>query len=169
MISNARAVRGPLRLALEDVTLQFAEPPPREQLEAEAKSKNKWDRRHAQALLEQLDEKGRIDLTYPYLVAMARFGEDLTLVALSGEAVVGYSLRLKSELAGQPVWVAGYSNDVFGYLPTLKVLEEGGYEGGGAMRYTVLPGPFAPSVEKLVVDKVHELFRKTAASAAQPY
>ena len=59
------------------------------------------------------------------------------------------------------MWVAGYSNDVFGYLPSLKVLEEGGYEGGGAMRYTSLPGPFAPSVEKLVIDKVHELAKKT--------
>jgi hypothetical protein len=65
-------------------------------------------------------------------------------------------------LKGSPVWVAGYSNDVFGYLPSLRVLEEGGYEGGGAMRYTSLPGPFAPSVENLVIEKVHELARKTA-------
>jgi hypothetical protein len=56
--------------------------------------------------------------------------------------------------------VAGYCNDVFGYLPSLRVLQEGGYESGGAMLYTPLPGPFAPSVEKLVVDKVHELVRK---------
>jgi len=90
-----------------------------------------------------------------------RFGEDLILVALPGEVVVDYSLRLKLELAGPTVWVAGYSNDVFGYLPSLRVLEEGGYEGGGAMRYTSFPGPFAPSVEKLVVDKVHELAQET--------
>ena len=32
--------------------------------------------------------------------------------------------------------------------------------GGGAMRYTELPGPFAPSVEKRVIDKVHELVNK---------
>jgi len=79
---------------------------------------------------------------------------------LSGEVVIDYSLRLKSELPG-PVWVAGYSNDVFGYLPSLRVLEEGGYEGGGAMRYTSFPGPFTPSVEKLVMDKVQELMKKT--------
>ena len=94
-------------------------------------------------------------------VEVALFGEDLILVAMPGETVVDYSLRFKSELAGPAVWVAGYSNDVFGYLPSLKVLEEGGYEGGGAMRYTSLPGPFAPSVEKLVVDKVHELAKTT--------
>ena len=86
-------------------------------------------------------------------------------MALPGEVVIDYSLRLKSELIGSHVWVAGYSNDVFGYLPSLRVLEEGGYEGGGAMRYTSLPGPFAPSVEKRVIEKVHELARKTVLAA----
>jgi len=51
----------------------------------------------------------------------------------------------------------GYSNDVFGYLPSLRVLQEGGYEGGDAMNGTSFPGPFASSVEKLVVDAVREL------------
>jgi hypothetical protein len=85
------------------------------------------------------------------------------MVALAGEVVVDYSLRLKTELAGSPVWVAGYCNDVFGYVPSLRILNEGGYEGGGAMLYTPLPGPFAPSVEKQVIDKVHELVNKVRA------
>ncbi len=156
-----RPVRGPLSMALDEVVLEFAEPPSREQLEKEAQSKNKWERQHAEELLTELEEAGKLRTTYPTLVQVVRFGEDLILVALPGEVVVDYSLRLKSELAGPAVWVAGYSNDVFGYLPSLKVLTEGGYEGGGAMRYTSLPGPFAPSVEKLVVDKVHELAKKT--------
>jgi hypothetical protein len=156
-----RPVRGPLMMALEEVVLEFAEPPSREQLEREAQSKNKWERRHAETLLKELEETGKIRTTYPCPVHVVRFGQDLIMVALPGEATIDYSLRLKSELAGPAVWVAGFSNDVFGYLPSLKVLEEGGYEGGGAMRYTSLPGPFAPSVEKLVVDKVHELAQKT--------
>ncbi|MFV1968478.1 MAG: neutral/alkaline non-lysosomal ceramidase N-terminal domain-containing protein [Pirellulaceae bacterium] len=154
-------VRGPLRMALEEVVLEFTDPPNREQLEEEAQSKNKWERRHAEVLLKELEEAEEIRTTYPIPVQVVRFGKDLILVALPGEVVVDYSLRLKSEIAGPAVWVAGYSNDVFGYLPSRRVLEEGGYEGGGAMRYTSLPGPFAPSVEKLVVDKVHELARKT--------
>jgi len=85
------------------------------------------------------------------------------MVALAGEVVVDYSLRLKAELAGSPVWVVGYCNDVFGYVPSLRILNEGGYEGGGAMLYTPLPGPFAPSVEKQVIDKVHELVNKVRA------
>lgn len=164
LLPRARSVRGPIRAVLETVMLEFAKPPSREQLEKEAKSTNKYERRHAEALLEELEQKGRIRSTYPYLVQVIEFGNDLTMVALAGEVVVDYSLRLKAELPGRPVWVAGYCNDVFGYVPSLRVLQEGGYEGGGAMRYTPLPGPFAPSVEKLVLDKVHELVRKVRTS-----
>jgi neutral ceramidase len=160
---RARPVDGPIRAVLDTVTLEFAEPPGREQLEKQAKSENKYERRHAETLLKELKEQGRIRSTYPYLVQVIEFGDDLTMIALAGEVVVDYSLRLKAELAGRPVWVAAYCNDVFGYLPSLRILQEGGYEGGGAMLYTPLPGPFAPSVEKLVLDKVHELVNKVRA------
>ncbi len=163
LLSRASPIRGPIRSALETVTLDFAEPPSRRQLEQQAKSSNKYERRHAEVLMKELEQTGKIRTTYPYLVQVVQFGNDLTMVALSGEVVVDYSLRLKAELAGPPVWVAGYSNDVFGYLPSLRVLQEGGYEGGDAMRYTPFPGPFAPSVEKRVVDMVHKLVDKVRA------
>jgi len=115
-------------------------------------------------LLEELEKNGKIRTNYPYLVQAIRFDNDLTMVALAGEVVVDYSLRLKSELPGRTVWVAGYSNDVFGYIPSVRVLKEGGYEAGDAMKYTDLPGPFAPSVEERIVAKVHELVNKTAVS-----
>jgi len=166
LLSRARPIRGPIRSVLETVTLDFAKPPSRQQLEQQAESSNKYERRHAEVLLKELEQTGKIRTTYPYLVQVVQFGNDLTIVALAGEVVVDYSLRLKAELAGNAgplVWVAGYSNDVFGYIPSLRVLQEGGYEGGGAMRYTKLPGPFAPSVEKRVVDKVHKLVNKVLA------
>ncbi len=160
LLFQASPVRGPVRAALDTVTLEFAETPGRQQLEKQAQSDDKYERRHAEVLLKELERTGKIRTEYPYLVQVIQFGGDLTMVALSGEVVVDYSLRLKAELAGSTVWVAGYSNDVFGYLPSLRVLQEGGYEGGGAMRYTNLPGPFAPSVEKRVINKVHELVNK---------
>lgn len=160
LISPPRPLGGPLRLALEEVSLPFAEPPTREQLEERAKSNNQYVRRHAEVLLKELEQTGGIRRTHPYLVHVVQFGDDLTMVALAGEVVVGYSLRLKAELAGPPVWVAGYSNDVFGYVPTARILEEGGYEAVVSAMYYGLPAPFAPSVEKLIVAKVHELVGK---------
>ncbi len=165
--SQAKPVCGPVKAALETVTLDFAEPPGRKQLQEQAKSNDKYDRRHAEVLLEELERTGEIRKTYPYLVQVVRFGDDLTLVAMAGEVVIDYALRLKAEIADSSVWVAGYSNDVFGYVPSLRVLQEGGYEAGGAMRYTDLPGPFAPSIEERIIDKVHEMVDKTRTSASK--
>lgn len=164
LISRQQPMQGPIRSVLETVTLDFEEPPSRQQLEQQAKSSDKYECRHAEVLLKELEQTGKIRTTYPYPVQIVQFGDWLTMVALAGEVVVDYSLRLKAELAGPAVWVAAYSNDVFGYVPSLRVLQEGGYESGGAMRYTPLPGPFAPSVEKRVIDKVHELVDKVRVS-----
>ncbi len=155
-----KPVRGPLHAALEEITLDFAEPPSRATLQQQAKSSNKYERQHAEFLLKQSKHEGKITSTYPYLVQAVQFGDDLTMIALAGEVVIDFALRFKKELAGPAVWVAGYSNDVFGYVPSLRVLQEGGYEAGGAMRYTPLPGPFAASVEDRVVKAVHRLAEK---------
>jgi len=158
LTKEARSVRGSLHAAIKDVALEFAPPPSKAELEKLAESsKNKTEQRHAALLLNQLKETGAIKTTYPCKVQVIRFGNDLTFAAIAGEVVVDYSLRLKRELTGTPLWVMGYSNDVFGYLPSLRVLQEGGYEGGDAMNGTSFPGPFASSVEKLVVDAVREL------------
>jgi len=159
--SKPRPVRGPLRVALEQVPLKLDTPPTREQLQRQAKSSNGIQRRRAETLLKELDENGKLRTSYPYHIHVARFGDDLIMVALAWEVVVDYSLRLKAELAGPAVWVAGYSNEIYNYLPSLRVLKEGGYEAGGSLlSYSTVPARFAPSIEKTIVDKVHELARK---------
>jgi len=160
LMTVPRLLSGPLHLGWDEVTLHFAPPPTKEALEATAAGKKQPDAGHAARLLKQLKETGAIRSTYPYLVQVVGFGDDLTLVALSGEVVVDYSLRLKRELPGAPVWVAGYSNDVFGYVPSRRVLGEGGYEAGDAMRYGSLPGPFADDIEDTIVSTVLRLAKR---------
>jgi hypothetical protein len=92
-------------------------------------------------------------------VQVVRFGDGLTFVGLAGESVVDYALRLKRELAGPPIWVAGYCNDVMTYIPSRRVLEEGGYEGVDAIKFTSLPGPWAPTIEERIIGEVHRLVR----------
>jgi neutral ceramidase len=168
LLGPVRPIEGTLRSAIEPVELEFSTPPNRDELETLQQSKVEYSQRRATALLKQLDEQGRIPTDYQYLVQVVRLGDQVTMVALSGEVVVDYSLRLKQELKGDAaVWVAGYSNDVFGYVPSLRILKEGGYEGGGAMQFTTLPGPFAESVESRIVDKVHQLVKKTEDSTEE--
>lgn len=167
---TATPVRGPLRAALEVVPIEFDTPPSREELLRQTKTLNGIPRRRAEALLEQLDETGTLPTTYPYHVHVVRFGDDLILVALAWEVVVDYSLRLKKELAGPKVWVAGYSNEMFNYLSSLRVLTEGGYEAGGSiLGYTRAPARLAPSVEGIVVGKVKELAERTETSPDRPH
>ena len=149
-------VSGPLQASMVDVELEFAPAPSKEQLEKEAKSSDKYTRNHAKALLGQLEENGEIDLTLDTVVQAIRFGDSLLMLALPGETVIDYSLRFKKEFTETPLWVAGYSNNLFGYLPSLRVLKEGGYEGGDAFRYGSEPGPFSETVEDRIVEGVHK-------------
>jgi predicted amidohydrolase len=168
LLPKARSVSGRLRVALDEVELQFATPPSRDELLQLKESKDAIDRRRAERLLDQLDRAGRIHDKYPYPIHAVQLGNELLLVALAGETVVDYALRLRRELSRESdaaIWIAGYSNDVFGYVPSLRVLREGGYEGGGAMRFSALPGPFAESVEERIVGKVHELVRRVRGAA----
>jgi hypothetical protein len=151
-------VNGPLRTAYAEIALPYAAVPTREQLDKDATSTDRYVANRAKLLLTKLEREGRLKPNYPnYPVQVWKFGEDLTLVMLGGEVVVDYALRLKKELPEGKTWVAGYSNDVMAYIPSERVLKEGGYEGGGAMVYYGLPSPWAPGVEDLIVKKVHAL------------
>lgn len=151
-----------LRAAYDLADLDFAVQS-RETYEVEAASKDKYAASHGKRMLQILDSGKPLEAHYTYPVQVLRFGRALTFIALAGETVVDYSLRFKKELAGENVWVAGYSNDVMGYVPSLRVRKEGGYEGGDAMRYGSHPGPWAENVEDRIAEKVHALLLRTEA------
>src|SRR5690606_12417915 len=117
-----------------EIPLPFAELPSREQIIRDTESTNKFIAARAKNLLAQLEKEG-LPKDYPYPVQVWRLGENLTWVSLGGEVVVDYSLRLKKELDPANTWVAGYCNDVMAYIPSLRVLKEGGYEGATSMIY----------------------------------
>jgi hypothetical protein len=153
-------VRPPVRTAYEDVKLEFA-PQTRLKFEEEAKSKDRFRRHRADAMLAAFDAGRPIrDVAIP--VQVVRLGGDLAIVALGGEVVVDYALRLKREFAGTNLIAVGYANDVMCYIPSQRVLREGGYEGGDAMIYYGLPGPFTDSVEETVVGACRRLFEQTS-------
>jgi len=158
-VKPPREVNGPLTAEFAEIPLAYGPVPTREEFEQRLQSKDIYIAGAARRMLERLAKDGKLPTEYPYPVQVAHFGEGLVLAALGGEAVVDYSLRLKKELAGKAaVWVAAYSNDVMGYIPSRRVREEGGYEGVEAMRFSLIhPGPWAPELEEKIVAKVHEL------------
>ncbi|MBI2933390.1 MAG: neutral/alkaline non-lysosomal ceramidase N-terminal domain-containing protein [Planctomycetes bacterium] len=91
---------------------------------------------------------------YPFPVQLWRVGSDLAWVALGGETVVDYSLRIKNEL-GRETWVTGYANDTMGYVASARVLGEGGYE--SYLGWAFVNARWGSQVEELIIGKVHEL------------
>ncbi|MGC8794074.1 MAG: neutral/alkaline non-lysosomal ceramidase N-terminal domain-containing protein [Bryobacteraceae bacterium] len=159
-----KPVEGPLRAALEYVDLPFQDPPSREQLTAALQDRDAMHRRWARLMLETLDREGRLPASYPCPVQVWQFRPSLTIIVLAGEVVVDYALRFKSQFGWDDTWVVGYSNDVFAYIPSLRVLREGGYEGGGAMIAYGQPAPFRESVEEIIAAKVQELVSRLRAA-----
>jgi hypothetical protein len=179
MTSAMRELSASLQVCYREIDLPLDTLPTRVELEQQAQSSNKYEAIRAQTLLQQLGAGQPLSATYPYPVSVWKLGGGgsknekgdsatdvgpsapeqsepaVTWVALGGEVVVDYALRLKSELGYTNTWVAGYSNDVMAYIPSRRVLREGGYEGGGAMVYYGLPTIWAPVVENQIVEQVH--------------
>ncbi|QDU80272.1 Neutral/alkaline non-lysosomal ceramidase [Polystyrenella longa] len=159
---------GKIETVLGEVPIPFAKMPTRSELEEKLEDGNVYVRRHARLMLNRLDTEGSIPAEYPYMVQCLQLGNELTMVALAGEVVVDYDHLIREQLPVKNLWIAGYSNDVFGYVPSLRVLKEGGYEGGEAMIYSNLPGPFADSVEDRILGEVQKLYGELENEKSAP-
>jgi neutral ceramidase len=156
-----KAQTGPVKAAYQLVDVPFQKPPSKAEFETRLHDKSEAVGRHAKYMLTILERDGKLPERYPYPVQVWQFGTGVTWIFLGGEVVVDYSLRFKKEYGWDNVWVAGYTNDVFAYIPSVRILREGGYEGGGAMIGYGQPGPFDEPVEEIIAGKVDELVGKT--------
>jgi hypothetical protein len=152
-----KKVEGPLLTQFELISLKFAQPPTREDLLVQLESEDQYYRKHARYWLEKQKIVGRIPGQTEYPVQIWKFGNDLQMIALAGEVVVDYSIRLKRELVGQDLWIAGYSNDVSYYVPSRRILREGGYEAEESMIYYGQPGRFSDTIEETIVSKIKKM------------
>jgi len=125
---------------------------------------------HARQHLRKLDQADEISSTVPYPIATWVFGArlsdgdprphrigDLAMVFLSGEVVVDYATRLRGELDASRLWITAYANTVPCYIPSRRLLNEGGYEVDTSMLYYGIAGRFRDEVEDSIVDTVQKL------------
>ena len=110
---------------------------------------------HAKRWLERLDRGEAPRPTLPYPVQTFSFSTNLGMVFLGGEVVVDYALRLKTELDPTRLWINGYANEVPGYIPSRRILKEGGYEAESSLWYYDRPQQFDPALEDRIVAEVH--------------
>jgi hypothetical protein len=149
------SVEPKLATSYAEIPLALAKLPTSEELAEQSRSDNKYVAMRARMLLEDAAAGKPLAETYPYPVQFWRLGNDVQWCFLGGEVVVDFAIRLKAELSGTKTWVAGYTNDVMAYIPSRRVLLEGGYEGGGAMVYYGIPTSWSDQVETAIIDEVH--------------
>jgi len=158
--TTPKPVGARLQAAYREIPLAYGKLPTRAELEVRQKGSDKLDAAHAGRVLARLNEEGELPQHYPYPVQVVRLGNELTWVMLAGEVVIDYALRFKREIRDPLVWVSAYTNDVPTYIPSRRVWEEGGYEGGDAMKWGHHPTPkWSGEVETHIADTVHELRR----------
>jgi hypothetical protein len=150
-------VRGPLRTAYTVIELPLA-PYDRHDMEKLRQSSIRAQRAVAEATLKALEER-HAPRSLPYPIQRIHLDRRHTLLALGGEVVVEYGLRTKSLYPKRKLIVAGYSNDVMCYIPTKRILEEGGYEAVDSMYYYGWPAPFSPEVEDRIVAAIQRLMK----------
>jgi hypothetical protein len=155
-LGEMKPLNGPVKCNTKQIELAFGTLPTREEWQKLSESKTPAIAYHATKNLARINRGEKIPTHLPYLVQTWSFGGDLAMVFLPGEITVDYSLRIKREFDRARMWVNGYANDVPCYVPSRRVLDEGGYEGAGAMVYYDRPTKFAPDVEERIMQAVHE-------------
>ena len=139
------------------IPLMMDPPPPVAKLEQMAKDPVSYTQRWAARLLKEIQTEGPPKREYPYPIQAWRLGGDQLWITMGGEVVVDFSLRLKAEL-GDQTWITAYSNDVMAYIPSRRVLLEGGYEGQSSMMVYGLPTErWSEDVEERTVTGIQKL------------
>jgi hypothetical protein len=156
---------GIISTAYELTTIPF-QPHSRETYLAESQSADPFLARRGRLMLEAFNAKKPV-LSTAYPAQAVRFGTGPAWVALGGEVVIDFQLRLKSEFGSDRVVVLGYSNDVMGYIPSRRVQREGGYEAGDALMYFSQPGWFTEEVEDVVLSAARRVLATVGVTKTQ--
>lgn len=144
-----------LSTAYREVDLDLNAPPSREELARHAETTSGYQKRWAERMLEKAERGESFRESYPFPLQVWQLG-DQNIFALGGELLVEYSVQLK-EIFGYDSIVMGYSNDVMGYIPTARVLHEGGYEGASSQVVYGLPAQWSYDIETRIISNMVRL------------
>ena len=148
-----------INTTLESISLPLNDPPTEAEL---AKTAERTDAvgYNASVQLARLKRGETLTTELDYPIQTLEFKNELTMVFLAGEICVDYSLRLKKELNRDRIWVHGYCNDFVGYIPSERLLREGGYGGGSEIPYFDWPSTLRHGMEQKIIDQVKKQVTK---------
>ncbi|NLX54508.1 MAG: hypothetical protein GXY58_05300 [Planctomycetaceae bacterium] len=151
---SLQPISGRITARLATIQLALNTPPTREELTALA-AKEGGEGYNASTQLARLDRGEQLLQAIDYPIQTVALGDRLLIVFLAGEVCVDYSLRLKKELDSSRLWINAYSNDFACYVPSERLVQEGGYGGGAETPYFALPATLQAGLEQQIIDEVH--------------
>jgi neutral ceramidase len=157
---SGSAISGPIEYDYKIIDLPLASVTAEEYRQASEDKKtltHPWGELYSKIL----DRGETISRVNTYHIQVFRLGRQsanpTVLVTLGGEVVTDYARNLAAKSPGGNLIVLGYSNDIVGYIPTAKMLQEGGYEPTAYRNETWLSGPYQPETESLILDAAARL------------
>jgi hypothetical protein len=157
-----KPLSGPVRAAMGETELLLQPGIPLDELKQRLPNLTGMPKREFEHFIRQYEQLGSTPDRVKYPIQVWRFGPDFTFIALTGETVVDYSLKFKAAYGWNNAWVCGYNNDLLSYVPSLRVLKEGGYEGVTGMFEYGHRAPYTETVEQQITTKVEELVKAAA-------
>ncbi|WP_254508087.1 neutral/alkaline non-lysosomal ceramidase N-terminal domain-containing protein [Anatilimnocola floriformis] len=149
-----------LKTAFEMLELPYLKTVTRDDLHPLLQDASAVRARWAARMLQKLDAGEKFTASYPYPLHAWQFGKEWLIVGQGAETVVDYALRFKKEF-GAGTWVCGYADDMISYIPSRRVWEEGGYEGGANLFEYGRPAfRWAGDVEDRIVAAVRKLVKE---------
>jgi hypothetical protein len=157
-----KPLSGPIQAAMGETELELQSGIPLDELKQRVPNLTGMPKREFEHFIRQYETLGSTPDRVKYPIQVWRIGADFTFIALTGETVVDYSLKFKAAYGWNNTWVCGYNNDLLSYVPSLRVLKEGGYEGVTGMFEYGHRAPYTETVEERITTKVEELVKATA-------
>lgn len=161
LTGSSRELAPTLKTALSEIPLKFERNSTQEEIDRYATAdgiRGRWARR----LLARQQAGEKFSQSVPYTIQVWRLGDQLW-ISLAGEVVVDYALRFKRDY-GDQIWVTSYAHDLLAYIPSRRVWDEGGYEGGSLYEYGLPAERWADDVEDRITLAVESLVQQTSES-----
>ena len=144
-----------LSTAYTEINLALTPAPSEKELENIIARSDGYHKRWAERLLSEC-KSGKPPMTScPYPLQIWNMGGQ-PVISMGGELVIEYAIGLK-KLFGRDIFVMGYCNDVMAYIPSVTVLNEGGYEGDTSQQVYGLPSKWTPDIESHIYEKIIQL------------
>ena len=155
---DMRKLSPQLSASYSEIELPLNPPPSKEELLEiiqDTSAYESYQKTWAEKMLVKMDKGESFINSYPYPLQVWHMGDQI-VVNMGGEVVVEYAIKLK-QIFGQDIFVMAYSNDDMGYIPSVTILEEGGYEGLVSQMVYGLPGTWKPAIESMIIQEVVRL------------